>query len=119
MYKCYTYTKQNSLGLLKKGTAKQGRIKRRIIWHLRWLVSTRADINLLPSESLRPKTDIKWQPSAMVRTGTDIKSVVPNWIDKIIQGLIQEQTMHENLFKLSFGHLKFQQTIQKSSQVTI
>ena len=39
---------KNSLGLLKKGEAKQSRIKR-IIWHLRWLVRTRADISLRPS----------------------------------------------------------------------
>ena len=36
---------KNSLGPLKKGAAKQSRIKR-IIWHLRWLVRTRADISL-------------------------------------------------------------------------
>ena len=40
---------KNSLGPLKKGAAKQSRIER-IIWHLRWLVRTRADITLQPSE---------------------------------------------------------------------
>ena len=39
---------KNSLGPLKKGTAKQSRIKR-IIWHLRWLVRARADISLRPN----------------------------------------------------------------------
>ena len=61
---------KNSLGLLKKGTAKQGRIKR-IIWHLRWLVRTRADISLRLSGKVKPRTDIKLRPSPLVRTGTD------------------------------------------------
>ena len=39
---------KNSLGPLKKGTAKQSGIKR-IIWHLRWLVRARAYISLRPS----------------------------------------------------------------------
>ena len=39
---------KNSLGLLKKGAAKQSRIKS-IAWHLRWLVRTRVDISLRPS----------------------------------------------------------------------
>ena len=63
---------KNSLRLLKKGSAKQSRIKR-IIWHLRWLASTRADISLQPSGLVRPKIDIKLRPSALVRTRTDIK----------------------------------------------
>ena len=40
---------KNSLGPLKKGAAKQSRIKR-IAWHLRWLISTSADTSLQPSE---------------------------------------------------------------------
>ena len=63
---------KNSLGLLKKGVAKQSRIKS-IAWHLRWLVRTRADISLRPSELVRPRTDIKLRPSAFVRTRTDFK----------------------------------------------
>ena len=63
---------KNSLRLLKKGAAKQSRIKS-IAWHLRWLVSTRADISLRPSGLVRPKTDIKLRPSAFVRTRTDFK----------------------------------------------
>ena len=39
---------KNSLGLLKEVVAEQSRIKR-IIWHLRWLVRTRADISLQSS----------------------------------------------------------------------
>ena len=63
---------KNSLGLLKKGTAKQSRIKS-IVWHLRWLLRTRADINLRPSGLVRSRTDIKLQPSELVRSRTDIK----------------------------------------------
>ena len=63
---------KNSLGLLKKGAAKQSRIKS-IAWHLRWLVRTRADISLRPSGLVRPRTDIKLRPSAFVRTRTDFK----------------------------------------------
>ena len=54
--------------VVKKGAAKQSRIKR-VIWHLRWLASTRADISLQPSGSVRSKTDIKLWPSTLVRTG--------------------------------------------------
>ena len=75
--------------LLKKGVAKQSRIKR-IIRHLRWLASTRADISLQPSGLVRSKTDIKLQLSILVRPKTDIKLKV-NWIGKVIQGLIQLQ----------------------------
>ena len=63
---------KNSLGLLKKGAAKQSRIKS-IAWHLRWLVRTRADISLWPSGLVRPRTDIKLRPRAFVRTRTDFK----------------------------------------------
>ena len=63
---------KNSLGLLKKGAAKQSRIKS-IVWHLRWLVRTRADISLRPSGLVRSRTDIKLQPSELVRSRTDIK----------------------------------------------
>ena len=63
---------KNSLGLLKKAVAKQGRIKT-ITWHLRWLVRTRADISLRPSGLVRSRTDIKLRPSAFVRTRTDFK----------------------------------------------
>ena len=56
-----------------------------IVWYLRWLIRTRADISLRPSGLVRPRTDIKLsglarprtdiklQPSALVRTRTDIK----------------------------------------------
>ena len=60
------------MGLLKKGSAKQSRIKS-IAWHLRWLVRTRADISLRPSGLVRPRTDIKLRPSAFIRTRTDFK----------------------------------------------
>ena len=63
---------KNSLGLLKKGAAKQSRIKS-IAWHLRWPVRTRADISLHPSGLVRSRTDIKLQPSELVRSRTDIK----------------------------------------------
>ena len=48
---------------VKKGTAKQSRIKGR----------TRADISLWPSRLVRQRTDIKLWPSAFVRTGINIK----------------------------------------------
>ena len=63
---------KNSLGLLQKSMAKQSRIKDSI-WHSRWLMRTRADISLWPSELVRPRTDIKLRPRALVRTRTDIK----------------------------------------------
>ena len=63
---------KSSLGLLKKGVAKQSRIKS-IAWHLRWVVRTRADISLRPSELVRLRTDIKLQLSELVRPRTDIK----------------------------------------------
>ena len=63
---------KNSMGLLKKGAAKQSRIKS-IAWHLRWLVRTRADISLRPSGLVRPRTDIKLRPSAFIRTRTNFK----------------------------------------------
>ena len=64
--------KQKQPGAVKKGAAKQSRIKS-IAWHLRWLVRTRADISLWPSGLVRPRTDIKLRPSAFVRTRTDFK----------------------------------------------
>ena len=64
---------KNSLGLLKKGAAKQSRIKS-IAWHLRWLVRTRADIGLRPSGLVRSRTDIKLWPSEFIRLRTDITS---------------------------------------------
>ena len=63
---------KNSLGLLKKGVAKQSRIKS-IAWHLKWLVRTRADIGLQPSGLVRSRTDIKLQPSELVRSRINIK----------------------------------------------
>ena len=86
---------KNSLGLLKKGAAKQSRIKS-IAWSLRWLVRTRADISLRPSGLVRPRTDIKLRPSAFVRTCKDRFQVADSWIGKIIQGLIQEQVTHKS-----------------------
>ena len=62
---------KNSLGLLKKGAAKQSRIKS-IAWHLRWLVRKRADIGLRPSGLVRSITDIKLWPSELVRSSTDV-----------------------------------------------
>ena len=47
----------NSLGPLKKGAAKQIRVKR-IIWHLRLVVRAMADISLRPSGLVKPRTDI-------------------------------------------------------------
>ena len=66
------YARQNSPGLLKKGAAKQSRIKS-ITWHLRWLVRAKANISLRPSGLVRSRTDIKLQLSAFVRTRTDLK----------------------------------------------
>ena len=63
---------KNSLGLLKKGEAKQSRIKS-VAWHLRLLVRTKADISLRPSDLVRPRADIRLQPSKLVRSRTDIK----------------------------------------------
>ena len=63
---------KNSLGLLKKGAAKQSRIKS-IVWHLRWFVRTRADIIVRQSGLVRLKTDIKLRPSELVRSKADIK----------------------------------------------
>ena len=57
---------------VKKGTAKQSGIKN-IVWHLRWLERTRADISLRPSGLVRPRIDIKLQPSGLVRVRADIK----------------------------------------------
>ena len=71
-YHVYCMLSKNSLGLLKKGAAKQSRIKS-IVWHLRWLVRTRADISLRPSGLVRSRTDITLQPSELVRSRTDIK----------------------------------------------
>ena len=77
---------KNSLGLLKKGAAKQSRIKS-IAWHLRWFVRRRADISLRPSGLVRP-----YQVAAKcIRKNKDRFQVADSWIGKIIQGLIQEQ----------------------------
>ena len=67
--------------------------KVRSMWHLRWLLSTRADISLRPSGSVRPKIDIKLRPSTLVRTETDIKLQPIGFVItyKVIQGLMQEQ----------------------------
>ena len=51
-YVCILYAKQKQPGAVKKGAAKQSRIKN-IMWHLRWLVRTRADIKLQPIGLLR------------------------------------------------------------------
>ena len=45
---CKSFANQKQPGAVKKAVAKQSRIKS-IVWHLRWLVRTRADISLLPS----------------------------------------------------------------------
>ena len=91
---------KNSLGLLKKGAAKQSRIKS-IAWHLRWLVRTRADISLRPSGLVRPRTDIKLRPSAFVRTRTDLSCRQLDWEDYTRTDT--RASLHTNLFKLSFG----------------
>ena len=80
---------KNSLGLLKKGAAKQSRIKS-IAWHLRWLVRPRADISLQPSGLARPRTNIRFAAKC-IRKNKDRFQVADSWIGKIIQGLIQEQ----------------------------
>ena len=85
-----------SLGLFQKGMAncKQSRIKGSM-WHLRWLVSTRDDISLWPSELVRSRTDIKFQPSK----NRDQYQVAANWIGKVIRRLILEQiNVHAYLF---------------------
>ena len=61
---------KNSQGLLKKGAAKQSRIKN-IVWYLRWLVRTRVDIRLRPSGLERTRTDIKLRPIGLVRSYKD------------------------------------------------
>ena len=64
---------KNTLGLLRKGAAKQSRIKN-IVCHLRWLVRTRADIKLRPSALIRARTDIysiKLWPIELVRSYKD------------------------------------------------
>ena len=71
LYNIYMLNK-NSPGLLKKGAAKQSRIKS-IAWNLRWLLRTRADIGLRPSGLVRSRTDIKLQPSELVRSRTNFK----------------------------------------------
>ena len=58
----YTYAKQKQPGAVKKHAS---RIKN-IVWHLRWLVRTRADINLWPSGLARPRNDIKLQSIGLV-----------------------------------------------------
>ena len=68
----HIYAKQKQPGAVKKGAAKLSGIKN-IVYHLRWLVRTKADISPQPSRLLRSRTDIKLQPSGLVRTGTDIK----------------------------------------------
>ena len=68
----YSMINKNSLGLLKKGIAKQNKIKS-IALDLRWLIRTRADIGLRPSELVRSRTDIKLQPSELIRATIDIK----------------------------------------------
>ena len=81
------------------------------MWHLGWLVRTRADNSLWPSGLVRPRTDIKSWLSTLVRTRTDIKLRLIE-IGKIIQGL--RANIHTNLFKLSFDHfLEVQGAIQK------
>ena len=65
------HAKQNSLGLLKKARPSKVRIKS-TVWHLRWLVRTRADINPQPSGLVRPRTDIK---SALVRTRIKLQPI--------------------------------------------
>ena len=99
-YKYIYMLNKNSLGLLKKGAAKQSRIKS-IAWHLRWLVRTRADISLRPSELVRPRTDIKLRPSAFVRTRSDFKLRQLDWEDHTRTDT--RASLHTNLFKLSFG----------------
>ena len=103
---------KNSPGLLKKGAAKQSKIKS-IAWHLRWLVRTRADIGLRPSGLVRSRTDIKLQPSELVRSRTDIKlrpsAFVRTRTDFKLDWEDHTRTdtrasLHTNLFKLSFGH---------------
>ena len=57
-YRNERYAKQKQPGAVKKGVAKQSRIKG-IVRHLRWLVKTRADLSLRSSGLVRPGTDIK------------------------------------------------------------
>ena len=80
------------------------------MWHLRWLVRTRADISQRPSGLVSPRTDSKLQPGPLARTGTDIKLGPIGLVRSYIKGLIQEQIyVHVDLFKLSLGHFfKFQ-----------
>ena len=80
------------------------------MWHLRWLVRTRADISLRPTGLVRPEFDIKLWPSVLARTGTDIKLQEIGMIRLYVQGLIQEQKSFliviRPLFRVSRGHTK-------------
>ena len=67
---CISNAKQKQPEAVKKGTSKQSRIKN-IVWYLRWLVRTRADISLRPSGLVKPRTDIKLQPIGLVRSDKD------------------------------------------------
>ena len=81
--------KQKLPEAVKKGVVKQSGIKS-IVWHLRWLVRTRADISLQPSGFGKTKN---WYQVAAKCIGKNKGwyQVAPNWIGKVIQGLIQEQ----------------------------
>ena len=68
----YKYAEQKQPGVVKKGAAKQSRVKS-IMWHLRRVARTRVDTSLWPSRLVRPRSDIKLRPSALVRTRTDIE----------------------------------------------
>ena len=65
---------QKQPGAVKKGMAKQSKIKS-IAWHLWWLVRTRADISLRLSELVRPRTDIKlWSSKLVTDTYINLRS---------------------------------------------
>ena len=116
---------KNSLGLLKKGAAKQSRIKS-IAWYLKWLVRTRADISLRPSGLVRPRTDIKLWPSESLRSKTDIKvrpsAFIRTWTDIKLQpiGLVRSYKSKYacKSFKLSLGRfLNFQMPCKKAANL--
>ena len=109
--------KQKQPGAVKKGVAKQSRIKN-IVWHLKWLVRTRADISLRRSGLVRPRTDIKLWPSGLVRTRTDTK-LQPIGLVRSYKDWYKSKYTCKS-FKLSFGRLlESQDVLQKSGQMTI
>ena len=77
MLNLHTYVELHMLGkssLEKLNNCGQAKyVVLRASWYLRWLIRTRADINLRQSGLARPTGDIKLWPNALVKTWTDTK----------------------------------------------